>query len=81
MITGATLETMKDLDHFLEYCTSHPEAQIIYLASNVQLMVDSYIAYLVALKVRSRVATITLEIKAKSYSTGKSMYWQKSSKL
>ena len=24
--TGATLETMKDLDHFLDYCSSHPEA-------------------------------------------------------
>ena len=47
---------MKDLDHFLDYCASHPEAEIIYRASDMQLMVDSDAAYLVAPKARSRVA-------------------------
>ena len=32
---------MKDLENFLDYCASHPEAEIIYQASDMQLMVDS----------------------------------------
>ena len=47
---------MKDLDHFLDYFASHPEAEIIYWASKMQLMVGSDAAYLVAPKARSRLA-------------------------
>ena len=54
--TGATIETMKDLEHFLDYCATHPEAEIVYRASDMQLFVDSDAAYLVAPKARSRVA-------------------------
>ena len=54
--TGATIETMKDLDHFLDYCTTHLEAEIIYQESDMQLMVDNNASYLVTPKVRSRVA-------------------------
>ena len=54
--TGATLETMKDLEHVSDYCASHTEAEIIYWTSNMQLMIDSDAAYLVAPKARSRVA-------------------------
>ena len=53
---GATIETMKDLEHFLDYCSTHPEAEIIYQASDMQLMIDSDAAYLVAPKARNRVA-------------------------
>ena len=47
---------MKDLEHFLNYCTTNPEAEIIYWVSGVKLMVDNNAAYLVAPKARNRVA-------------------------
>ena len=51
-----TEETQKDLEHFLDYVATHPEAQIIYRASDMQLKVDCDAAYLVAPKARSRAA-------------------------
>ena len=33
---GATIRTMEGLEHFLDYCASHPEAEIIYGASDMQ---------------------------------------------
>ena len=46
---------MKDLEHFLDYCATNPGEEIIYWASEMQLMIDSYAAYLVVPKARSRV--------------------------
>ena len=51
-----TEETQKDLEHFLDYVATHPEAKIIYRASDMQLEVDCDAAYLVAPKARSRAA-------------------------
>lgn len=47
---------MEDLDHFLNYCATNPEAKIIYRTSDIQLMIDSDAAYLVPLKARSGAA-------------------------
>ena len=44
----ATEQTEKDLEHFLNYCATNPEAQIIYRASDMQLEIDCDAAYLVA---------------------------------
>ena len=54
--TGATLNTMKYLEHFLDYCVTNPEAEIIYMASDRQLIINSDAMYLVAQKSRSRPA-------------------------
>ena len=54
--TGVTIGTMKDLEHFLDYCATHPEVEIVYWASDMQLFVDINVAYLVAPKARSRIA-------------------------
>ena len=51
-----TEETQKDLENFLDYVATHPEAQIIYRVSDMQLEVDCDAAYLVAPKARSRAA-------------------------
>ena len=42
------------LEYFLNYCATHPEAEIIYRASEMILTVDSDAAYQVAAKSRSR---------------------------
>ena len=36
----ATEQTQKDLGHFLNYCATNPEAQIIYRASDMQPEID-----------------------------------------
>ena len=52
--TKGTQETQDALESFLNYCATHPEAEIIYRASNMILSVDSDAAYQVASKSRSR---------------------------
>ena len=52
--TNATERTREAVNHFLDYCTTHPEAQIIYRASDMQIHIESDPAYLVAPKGRSR---------------------------
>ena len=52
--TKATKRTREAVNHFVDYCTTHPEAQIIYRASDMQLHIESDAAYLVAPKGRSR---------------------------
>ena len=51
---NASEETKKDLEHFLDYCATNPNAQIIYRASDMQLTIDSDAGYLNAAKSRSR---------------------------
>ena len=48
--------TVKALDHFMNYCATHPDAEIIYRRSDMILQIDSDAAYLVAPKARSRAA-------------------------
>jgi hypothetical protein len=54
--TKGTEATSKALDHFLNYCATNPEAEIIYRRSDMILQIDSDAAYLVAPKARSRAA-------------------------
>ena len=54
--TEGTVATAKALSHFLNYCATNPEAEIIYRASDMILTIDSDAAYLVAKKARSRAA-------------------------
>jgi hypothetical protein len=48
--------TKRNVDHFLDYCATHPDAGIRYVASDMQLWCDSDAAYLVARNARSRIA-------------------------
>jgi hypothetical protein len=50
---------MQALIHFLNYCASHPDAEIIYRASDMVLHNHSDAAYLVASEARSRVGGFT----------------------
>lgn len=50
----ATGVTKKALDHLKDYLATNPEAQIIFRASDMQLIIDSDAAYLNAPKSRSR---------------------------
>jgi hypothetical protein len=52
--TKGTQETQATLEYFLNYCATHPEAEIIYRASDMILTIDSDAAYQVAAKSRSR---------------------------
>ena len=52
--TKGTQETQAALEYFLNYCATHPEAEIIYRASDMILSADSDAAYQVAPKSRSR---------------------------
>ena len=52
--TTATEETQEALTQFFNYCTSNPDATIIYRASDIILSCDSNAAYLVAPKSRSQ---------------------------
>ena len=52
--TKGTQQTQDALEYFLNYCATHPEAEIIYRASDMILTVDSDAAYQVAPKSRSR---------------------------
>jgi len=51
-----TEQTKKNIDHFLDYCATHPDASIRYHKSDMQLWCDSDAAYLVAKNARSRIA-------------------------
>ena len=46
--TNGTEETKKAIEHFLNYCATHPGAEILFRASDMILMGDSDGAYLVA---------------------------------
>jgi hypothetical protein len=52
--TKGTQETQAAVEYFLNYCATHPEAEIIYRASDMILTIDSDAAYQVAAKSRSR---------------------------
>jgi hypothetical protein len=54
--TKGTQETQEALEYFLNYCATHPEAEIIYRASDMILSVnsDAATAYQVAPKSKSR---------------------------
>ena len=52
--TKGTQQTMTELIHFLNYCTTNPDASIIFRRSDMILTFDSDAAYLNALKARSR---------------------------
>jgi hypothetical protein len=52
--TKGTQETQEALEYFLNYCATHPEAEIIYRACEMILTIDSDAAYQVASKSRSR---------------------------
>jgi hypothetical protein len=52
--TKGTQETQAALEYFLNYCATHPEAEIIYRASDTILTIDSDAAYQEAAKSRSR---------------------------
>ena len=51
---SATEDTKKALEHLMDYLATNPDAQIIYRASDMQLVIDSDAAYLNAPKSRSR---------------------------
>ena len=50
-----TPTTMKNMQQFLDYAASNPNAELKYVASNMKLWIDSDAAYLVAPKAKSRV--------------------------
>ena len=54
-VKDGTQKTAKALNHFLDYCATHIEATVLYQASNMILHNHSDIAYLVAIRSRSRV--------------------------
>jgi hypothetical protein len=49
-----TQETQAALEYFLNCCATHPEAEIIYRASDMIITINSDAAYQVAAKSRSR---------------------------
>ncbi len=51
-----TQATMQAVTHLLNYCATHPDATIQYIASNLVLHVKSDASYLTAPKARSRAA-------------------------
>jgi hypothetical protein len=57
--TKGTEKTMQALTHFLNYCASHPDAEIIFRASDMVLHNHSDAAYLVASEARSRAGGFT----------------------
>ena len=54
-----TQKTVEALNHFLDYCASNPEAEVLYRASDMILHNHSDAAYLVATGARSRAAEYT----------------------
>ena len=54
-----TQKTVEALNHFLDYCATHPEAVVLYRASDMVLHNHSDAAYLVATGARSRAAGYT----------------------
>ena len=53
---NATKETMKAITHLLNYCATHPDAVVRYVASDMVLHIESDASYLTAPKARSRAA-------------------------
>ena len=58
-VKDGTQKTVEALNHFLDYCATHPEATVLYRASNMILYNHSDAAYLVATGARSRAAGYT----------------------
>ena len=58
-VTDGTQKTMEALKHFLNYCATHPDAEVLYRASDMILHNHSDAAYLVATGARSRAAGYT----------------------
>jgi hypothetical protein len=56
---NGTEQTMKALTHFLNYCATHPDAEIIFRASDMVIHNHSDAAYLVASEARSRAGGYT----------------------
>ena len=52
--TNSTEETKKAIEHFLKYRATHPDAEILFRASDMILIGDSDGAYLVAAQAQSR---------------------------
>jgi hypothetical protein len=57
--TKGTEKTMEALAHFLNYCATHPDAEIIFRASDMVIHNHSDAAYLVASEARSRAGGFT----------------------
>jgi hypothetical protein len=57
--TKGTEKTMQALTHFLNYCATHPDAEIIFRASDMVLHNHLDAAYLVASEARSRAGGFT----------------------
>lgn len=53
-VNSRTENTMKSLEHFLDYCYHHQDAEKLYKASDMILHIDSDAAYLVESGARSR---------------------------
>jgi len=51
-----TVATAKALSHFLKYCATNPDEEIVYRASDIILTIDSDAGYLVAKKAQSYAA-------------------------
>ena len=58
-VKDRTQKTVEALYHFLDYCATHPEAVVLYQASDMILHNHSDAAYLVATGARSRAAGYT----------------------
>jgi hypothetical protein len=52
--TGTQSTSAEAMNHFLNYCATNPDAELMYWASNMELKNDSDASYLVALEARSR---------------------------
>ena len=58
-VKDGTQKTVKALNHFLDYCATHPEAVVLYRASDMVLHNHSDAAYLVATGAHSQAAGYT----------------------
>jgi hypothetical protein len=54
--SAATRKTMSAVVRLLNYAATHPDASLLYIASDMVLHVDSNTSYLSETKARSRVA-------------------------
>jgi hypothetical protein len=52
---NATATTIKAVSHLLDYCSTHPESTIGYLASDMQLKIHSDASYIYEPKAKSRI--------------------------
>ena len=58
-VKDETQKTVKAINHFHDYCATHPKESVLYRASNMILHNHSDAAYLVATGARSRAAGYT----------------------